>query len=322
VTLVVLAFPWAIGALATAIEGTAEAKFLDDVPGPMLAGVCAGLIGFLVHSGIDLSLFRPGAATTFFAMMAIALALREASDQGGGAIDQSRDRKGADQTERPKSRLIAATFGVAGAAGVICVFALVVGPAAQLGKCLWDARRQAEPSPWNSYVRSPGYQAYQTGAGCYRLDGTADDELIEELIKRASGVDEVNYVISLNEELHRRDRDNSIYWHYLYTLYARRYAFGHDLADLEKSIAAMRQAVAAYPTSPKRHISLAEILAEQARATGSAEARRDAAAELQAALDLDAQRIYVSKPNRMTEEARAQIMDRIRRLSEGQPMAN
>ena len=90
-TLGVLAFPWAIGALATAIEGTEEAKFLNDVPGPMLAGVCAGLIGFLVHSGIDLSLFRPGAATTFFAMMAIALAIRETSDRDGESSDVSRD---------------------------------------------------------------------------------------------------------------------------------------------------------------------------------------------------------------------------------------
>ena len=228
--------------------------------------------------------------------------------------DQNRDRKGAEQTERPKSRLIAAAVGVVGAACVIGLLVLLVQPAARLGECLRDARRQAEPSPWNSYVRSPGYQAYQAGAGCYRLDGTAVDELIEELIKRAPGVEQVDVIIPLDEELHRRDRDNSIYWHYLAMLHSRRYALGHDAGDLEKSIAAMRQAVAAYPTSPKRHFSLAEILQELAKATGSAEARHFAAAELQAALDLDAQRIYVSKPNRMTEEARAQIASKIREL--------
>ena len=72
----VVIFPWVIGFIALSYEDRRTTALADDALGPMLACICAGLIGFLLHAGIDLTLFHPGAATTFFALMAIALAIR------------------------------------------------------------------------------------------------------------------------------------------------------------------------------------------------------------------------------------------------------
>ncbi|MFQ5501851.1 MAG: hypothetical protein ACE5EQ_06065, partial [Phycisphaerae bacterium] len=98
-------------------------------------------------------------------------------------------------------------------------------------------------------------------------------------------------------------------------LYRRRYDFSKDTADLSRSIKAQQAFVAAYPTSPRRRIDLATLLEFHAKQSAAAEARTKAAHQLQTALDLEAQRIYVSKPNRLTTKQIQAIEAKIRRLA-------
>ncbi|MBN2559874.1 MAG: hypothetical protein JXQ75_02965 [Phycisphaerae bacterium] len=374
VTLLVAAVPWVFGFIAASMEDNKATVFADDPPGPLLAGICAGLVGFLLHTGIDLAMFRGGAATTFFGMMAISLALREINGgvrsprpwRGGtpdsegtseavtaprprpgalgetpgafgetlgalgetlgalgetrgalgetlGALGRSQDDGGA-AVGRPR-RVVAVVVGVGVLACALVLLALLVLPAARLGRCLQEARLNSPPSSWQTYATSRGYRAYISGIACYRLDGTAIEELTDELTGRVARVDQADSVIELVEELRRRDPANSIAWQQLAALRYRRYELGRDPADLDGAIADIRNAVAAYPTSPTKHLMLADLLERQADGSGSVDARLSAAAALQEALDLDAQRRYVSKPHRFSDEMRASIMDRVRRLS-------
>jgi hypothetical protein len=81
----------------------------------------------------------------------------------------------------------------------------------------------------------------------------------------------------------------------------------------------MRGAVAAYPTSPSSRLLLAELLIRLNAASPSAETAEEAARELEAALKLDEQQIYISKPHRLSEERRASIAAEILRLRARQP---
>jgi hypothetical protein len=301
----VAAVPFVFGFFASSIETTESTAFADDAPGSLTAGLCAGLIGFLLHTGIDLALFNSGAATTFFAMMAVALAVR---DPG---------RPTSQPTEPFSRRACPASSLTVAAAGLICLalfFILLVGPAARLGRRLQVARANVEPSSWAQYIGSRSYRAYAAAIDCYRLDGTAVEEQADELIRRASSMEQIDSVIELATALRRRDPANAIAHRQLATLYRERFALGGDPADLRRAVAQMREAVAAYPTSPSRRLALAGLLEEQAALTRSVEARRSAAAELQRALDLDERRVYVSKPHRFTEEMRAGLKARIKSL--------
>jgi hypothetical protein len=310
-------FPWVIGFLLLTVERTSSTRLLNDPPSPVLLCLAAGLIGFLLHAGIDLSLFRAGAATTFFALLAIALAVRDFACARPLAHKAEGDGKG---SRRPQ--ILASIIGLAGAACIVLMVLWLVLPAARLGRELQVARRAPASPSWDAYIDSAGYQAYRAAVSAYHFDATAVAELIEELTKRISTPSQVDAVWTLAEQLRRRDPHDPVYWHYLATLHSYRFRFTRNPADLQASIDAMRTAVAAYPTSPGKHLILADLLEEWARLTASAEARRAAVSELQTALDLDAASIYVSEPHRLTEEQRARITARINALrAEDSPIA-
>jgi len=336
--MILAALPWLVGFIFAAIEDAQSTTFLDDDVGPLLAGLCAGLIGFVLHTGIDLAMFHSGAATTFFAMMAIALAVYEFNActnglcpksprpwPGGAANPDSTSNTG----NAPQPRLealggsshfiTALLVGAAGLTGVLLLVVLLVLPAAGLGRNLREARLNTQPSSWEHYTSSHNYQAYMDGMDCYRLDGTAIEELVDELIPRVATVGQADKAITLVEAFHRRDPASSIAWHQLATLYAQRFELGRDVADLQRAIDNMRKAVAAYPTSPTKRLMLAGLLEKLAEVTGLLDDRHSAAEALQAALDLDAQRVYVSKPHRFTEQMRAELEGRIARLRHHPP---
>jgi hypothetical protein len=288
----------------------------------MLSAICAGLIGFLLHTGIDLAMFRPGAATTFFAMMAIALAVKDCAAR-------PEDLRPATSRTRPTPAERAGTTGgflhrgtcvtlaATGMIGILLMVVFLVVPAARLAGHLQVARLNTQPSSWEQYTRSPQYRAYVEATGCYSLDGTAIEELADQLTPRTESVAQVDSVIERVEEFQRRDPTNAIAWHHLATLHYRRFMLGAGPADLERSIACLRSAVAAYPTAPTKRLMLANLLKELSGVTGDQATRESAARELQSTLDLDARRIYVSKPHRFTDRMREEVEARIKRLRGG-----
>ncbi len=329
ITILVAAAPWVVGFAVCAIEKTESTRIADDSPGPLLAGLCAGMIGFLLHAGIDLAMFHSGAATTFFAVMAVALALRQPH------VSKQTTEPGPSNARHPQpseparlvpvcrepARLVpvfpsggSLALGAFGLAAVALLLIFLVLPATQLGRLLETSRRSKAPPTWRQYMASSAFAAYADASALYTLDGTALEEWTYELSRRVSNARQVDFAIDCATAAQRRDPNNIKAWHHLARLYERRFDFGHDPTDLERAVANLRQAVAAYPTSPSKRLALADLLERQAEATGSPEARGDAAKELQLALDLDERRKYVSEPHHFTVRMRQDITAKIKYL--------
>ncbi len=313
-TLGAVLLPWLAGFVAIALESRNETRFSDEGSPAAVGGICAGLVGFLAHAGIDLPLFYPGASVTFFALMAAAGALRERPRAAGNQASFIAGASG--WWSRRRYGRFCSAVAVAGAVGVAAVLLLLAHPSGRLAALLQAARREMASQTTVPPDPSRVWTTYQRAADCYSLDATALGEWVEELIRRADSSSTIETAFLLAEEYQRRDPFNSACWHYLAGLHWTRFRLEHNPADMRKAVEAMRGAVAAYPTSPSRRLRLGDILEELAEMGGSAEVRRAAATELRTALDLDARRVYVSKPHRLASEERTLILERINRLDQ------
>jgi len=294
---------WVVCFVACSCESSEPRFFLDDPHGPMLAALCAGMIGFLIHTGIDLAMFQGGAATTLFAMMAVALAARE---HFAGSLPPH----GASSTMKAAG----ATLAAVGIVGLALFLVWVVRPMAIEGAALQMARTHCEAKSWDEFQSSVGYQAYVRAMEAWPLDSTAIDELVEELSRRVLTLPHVDFARELVKMMRARDPKNASVHHHFATLSFQRYQLGGGPGELQRSIASMSQAVAAYPSSPTKRLMLANLYEHLAAVTNSPSERQLAAKELKMALDLDDKRIYVSTPNRLSKERRAEINNRLTRL--------
>ena len=193
-TLFVAALPWVIGFVTIGAESTASTRFIDDELGPLLPALCAGLIGFLLHTGIDLALFSGGAATTFFALVAVVLASRGfalRATVGGGASHRS--TIGVEAGVGVGSKKAAWVVLALGLCVALVAYGVgIVRPAARLAAHLEVARTSESPESWEAYAASIGGRAYRAGVKCDTLDATALEEWIEELIVRVQTVEHVD----------------------------------------------------------------------------------------------------------------------------------
>lgn len=296
------ALTWIVMMIALSLEGPTR-QFAADAPKPMLIPLCAGLLGFILHTGIDLAMFNSGAATTFFAIGAVALAIARpnTSDTRNDSVTQ-----GAQPSPKPAIAIAAIASAV-----VLTLSLTLVIPSAKASANLRIGRLQTDAATWDKYVNSPGYAAYSAAIDAYPLDATAIDELLEELTRRVATIDHVQSALPLVDVMRARDPFNAAAWQHLATLRFQRFAIGGDIADLHAAINATQEAVDAYPTSPTKRLTLAELYEKAAAATGDADAKRKAVDELEKALTLDEERIYVSKPNRFPEEMKSAIRRRI-----------
>lgn len=315
-TLLVAASPWFLGFIAVSAESTDVAVVPDDALGPIVPALCAGLIGFLVHTGIDLAMFAGGPATTFFALVAVTLAARPLCSRAEGAVESNAEgpRRHPPQRSWSGRTGVWITVVVAGL-GLFLYGAFFVRPAVRLTRFLDVARVAKAPPRWQDYAVSTGGVAYRRASKAYRLDGTAESEWIEQLIPRVGTVEQADAAIEIAEDYRRRDPDSGLGLNHLGTLYYQRYRLGRDPADLRRAVGFFQAYVDVYPTSPNRRVYLANFLEEYAEITGDGAQLARAARELRAALDLDARRVYVSKPNRFTAEEIGQIRARIAGLA-------
>lgn len=304
VTLALGLAPFAIFFVAGAIERMDITRF-DDGDMPLLAaGLGAGLFAFTTHAFIDLALFTPGAATMFFAVVAIALAAREADDRPDQTIDVDA-RRPAPRLNRAQNRhrLMAIP---AGAAGVfIAAWLLVLS---------FLCHQYAYFLDWSRQDSGHGTYGYREATKYYALDGTAVEELLDVLSPRIASLADADEVLRLADELKRRDPFNAAVWHHRVAACSARFAHGGDVTDLRQAVAMQQKSVETYPTSPLRWLALGDLLERLADQTRDPADRRAAADALQQALDLDAQRIYVSTPNRLSTDLLQAIRERIDRL--------
>lgn len=303
------AIVWVIAFAGGSLESS-DKSFADEPPQLVLPALLGGMLGFILHSGVDLAMFQGGAATTFFAMMAVALAAR--------GSEASTSRPSIAMTPSSGNRTFRATAVIAcviGTASLAAVTLWLTLPSARLGAALRIARTTESPARWDEYVASAGNRSYRDAAEAYRLDSTAVVELLEEWTARVAALAHADEALRQADELEARDPDHSAVWRHRATLHYQRYVIGRDLTDLRNAITAMEQSITAYPTSPNRRMIIAELFERLAEATDSSDARRAAAEQLTLALQLDDARVYISKPHRLTPSHRSQIEERIARLN-------
>ncbi len=302
----IAALPWFVAMLLTAMESR-QARSISNAPleGVSLV-VAAGLIGFLVHTAIDLALFAGGPATTFFALAAVMLAARECRDcDTAGGPDAGR------APLRPRS---ATMVTILGAATVVAMLAGLARPAIMVASDLRIGRVASKPAPWEIYESSAAFAAYQRAHRIYSLDATAGVEWLEQLMPRLRTASNWQMVSELAESLHRRDPHISLIVSHQSELHRIRYEMTRDVADLRRAVELYHACVEAYPTAPRRRIRLAMLMETLARTTGDHAALARVADELQTALNLEERRVYVSLPNRMPAEEAEQLRRRIAAL--------
>lgn len=334
VTLHIPLIAWFAAYILGGIERGGQRTFPDDDLSPIiLTALAAGLIGFLIHSGIDLALFHAGAASTLFALCAVVLA-------AGRVECVSQDLPVQESALATNGMRIPASRSKASYAslllGIILAISLMLPSywfavnSCCANLCLMRARQWATevPRDWTALNWDRCTVAYQLADEEYPMDATALDELIGRRSRYIHKIEHADLVMDDAREFQRRDPHNALVWQHLATLYYQRFELARraatsqaasrkpqvPLTDLDHSIDFMKNAVAAYPTSPNRRLQLADLLEKRAAITSLPADRRAAADELQAALDLDAKRIYISKPHRLAVAARRQIERRIDEL--------
>lgn len=295
-------FVWLATAGLMSVEPGFVERYRNDAARRMLPALVGGAIGFAAHTAIDLGMFAPGAACTFFAVVAMAIAC------GGG--EQANGR--------PRPRLADGIMAVTGLAGLIYLI-VAVRPAAMAGEQLRRARRMDGPVSWNEFVGSGQYGAYAIAASTVKSDATAIDELIPLLLRRIATVEQADEALLLIDEIRQRDPLNAAANRHAAAAYAIRSGISKQPGSLQLAVEQMRGAVAAYPTSPATRLLLAELLIRLNEMSPSAETAEAAARELEAALALDEKQVYISKPHRISDERRAAIVSEIARLRSGQP---
>lgn len=309
-SLFIAAVPWMVVALLAGFEAANESTYSDAALVGVLPGVVAGILCFLLHTGIDLAMFEGGPATSFFAMVAITLAAFDlrAADEADAVIVPTAPR--ARQPRKPAATIV----GVATALlGIVAFVQFVVKPFA-CHNALQQARADTEPTPWQTYLSVGGGASYRDAIDAYTLDGTAASELVEQLIPRVRSVANADEAMGFVETFARRDPYDGLRYNLRGTIESQKYQMTKDIRHLRAAARAYQKYVDDYPTSPLRHIYAANLYTILAR-DGNDEAARDAAVEhLGTALSLDEKRIYVSKPNRLPEEQIEQIREAIRQL--------
>lgn len=299
VTLALGLAPFALFFVAGAIE-RADTTSFDESDMPLLAaGLGAGLVAFLAHAFIDLALFTPGAATMFFAVAAIALASRE---------PRQFNLRVHNHEVRVLFRQIVKSLAVAAAATALVAI---------MGLRTTSMYFYGEHTP--SISRTPGNSGshdfgFWKTIDLNPLDGTAVEERLDLLSANIASTADADYVLKLANVLERRDPFNAAVWHHRMAAYSARFAMTGDVADLRQAVAMQQKSVEAYPTSPLRWLALGDLLERLAEQTRDAADRRAAADALQRAVELDGQRIYVSKPNRLSAELVQAIRARVERL--------
>ena len=311
-TLMIGGAPWLLGCLLLSVESRDDARFPNEPLVGAMPALVGGLLGFLLHTGIDLALFEGGPATTFFAMVAIALALADSKSSTE------------DESDTPVATPAAPRRGLAVAVSIgALVLAFVwyhhhIAAPFQYHRSLTAGRVQTDRNGWHEYFSRGGGVDFVDAIRSYSLDATACYELAEQVIPRVQSLANVDEALGIVDELERRDPHNGLHHSLRAPLATQRFHLTGDVQFLRQAATSLNQYVEHYPTSPLRRIHLASTLTQLALQHDDAEARAEAIRQMEKALELDEQRIHVSKPNRLPAEHIEQIRELIKKLRRGE----
>ncbi|MCH7814023.1 MAG: O-antigen ligase family protein [Planctomycetes bacterium] len=293
---------WALVFGITSLESNRLGRFESD-PLPGLAmGINCCLFAFLLQDTISFGLFVPGSATTFFALLAVPIALRAPAHP-----KQRSHPRGAGRLGRTGPALM--VIGLA----LLLHLVLVVVPVMRTDAGLAQARRAVGQPPLGRYDTHPAYVAYERAAQADPRDPTAPAECAAWLIRLAeispNAEQAIQRSLALMETAIARDPFST-------ALHGRKMQIARQARRLTGNAAYTRTAATAarrvaelYPNSPKAHADLGHCLLNAGRESNDRPTLIEAAQHLQHALDLDDARPEWERFRRLRPKQRQGIED-------------
>jgi tetratricopeptide (TPR) repeat protein len=301
---------WCVAFALTAIDGDCLAEWTNVPIGPK-AGVALviGVAAFCLHAMIDMAFFYSATATAFFALVAVAIAVRcpgQASDDGGWQLSARRAML------RLAPALIAAAWLAHGwwawwpawtaerplNEARRDALAEVANPLT--GRAIANFRAAEHADPWEPAAPLEAAEWLFNHAAMPHSTETPDDVrgILDEAVRMAHlAVD--------------RDRQAINGYRILTSIHMLRGERFGTILDARATVGAAKYLYRLYPESPQDRLTLAEALVGWAKAEPDTVLYDEAIAQFERALALDAARPGERELRRWSVEMRSQIERRL-----------
>ncbi|MCK4660683.1 MAG: O-antigen ligase family protein [Phycisphaerae bacterium] len=242
-----------------------------------------GLFAFLLQDTINFALIVPGAATTFFAMVGVAVAARRVGQPG----------------EEPDDETVCVGWrrwrlAIAAGLGLVVVVGAALVPVWRATGLVVAAREQRDAAVAGEIEHHPTNLLYEAAQQADPLDPTAAAERAEWLkAVAASSSDSVvvlrSALASIEEAIARCPQHIAYHRRRAMILFSLA-RLTDDPLDRAGALESAERALELYPSRPASYVDLANLEVWAGRAEGRAELVRSGVKHYQKALDLDAQR--------------------------------
>jgi hypothetical protein len=304
------AFPllcWLPAFVVLSLDSDRYARFEDGTLPVLPTLLNCGLIAFLVSTLINFALQIPGSATTFFALLGVAVAVRSrpaaVTDRGPAA-----------------RRWIPVAVAVAALAALGYG---VIRPVGQARADLMRARRLRGVMLDRAIEQQPVYRCYLAAAAADPLDPTPLTECAGwtvALADRIGGLhDCLAHALALVDRAIQRDPYSIVLRRHERTLCRDLSDATGEVADYRRAADAARQVIRLYPESPDDWALLGDCWLRIGEVAEDPTAWQRAAEAFQRALDLDASRPTWETIRRFSAERRSEIE---KQLATAQQKAN
>ncbi len=292
---------WAVAYTFLNWQTSRLAKLPNGLP-RLAVGVNCALFAWLIQETINFATFVPGAGMTFFALLAIPVAIRtnEAS---------ARERPNiASPFRRWSGPVVVAALFVLHVAGL-------VSPVMHANQSLAIARAESTRAVPGSFQNQPAYRSFLAASDADPLNSSAPSECAAFLaafaaispLPKAS----LDRAVEMIDRALNRDPFNTSLYRRKMSIHRRAFEVTKELGHLDAAVAAARRVVERYPQSPAGQADLGRVLWSRASQLNDPTSMADAADHLQQSLDLDSARPEWEKLRRMPKRLRDSISELI-----------
>ncbi|MHC4067205.1 MAG: O-antigen ligase family protein, partial [Planctomycetota bacterium] len=271
---------WLIVFVILSLESNKAGTFQTDALPGLGVGINCCLLVFLVQDTINFGVIVPGAATTFFALLAVRIGYSRVQMADEGVA-----------THALPAGLRRWALPTVGCSILLAHVIWIVVPVARSGEALGRARRAVGRVVRGNYDVQAAYVEYERAAALDRLDSTPAAECAAWLIRYAEvGTDRaavIERTLALSDTAIARDPLSTSLHRQKVRICREAYRLTQDDRHNRAAIEPARRVVQLYPRSPEAHAELGATLLEAARGAVDAEMAQEAVQHLRRALALD-----------------------------------
>ncbi|HUU85044.1 MAG TPA: O-antigen ligase family protein [Phycisphaerae bacterium] len=308
-------FVWMVAFALLSVESNILGAFRTDGLPRLAVGVNLCLLAFVLQDTINFAAFVPGAATTFFALLAIPIASRSAGTPEP-AVSKRRAEPAADAA-RAAAGGMTRWWLVGGAVVVLLAHvAWNVAPVSLAGTSLASARRAGrQVIPGQDYYAHPAYIAYDFAESIDQSDPTPPAECAAWLVGHAEVAADreaaITRALELIDEAITHDPCSTSLHRQKLRMCRRFFDLTGERRYRKLAVSPAQRIVELYPQSPEAHADLGAALLDAARESRNAVMLGNAVKHLQRALDLDDARPEWEELRRLRLQQREDIEARI-----------